>query len=108
MPEGADTLGGLRFDQPEPERAFEYAEPPERVMLFGELLEKCGYDEDVVAQYSDVAEVEVLCKSSLLAFGNSKSAVFSLCVHLLGRYVQSKSFQSQWIMQVLYASATCF
>ena len=42
-PEGYDDLGGLKFDQPEPERAFEYPEPPERVILFRELLEKCGY-----------------------------------------------------------------
>ena len=47
------------MDQPEPERAFDYPEPPERVMTFSELLEKCGYDEDVVEQYSDVGDTEV-------------------------------------------------
>lgn len=59
LPEGADTLGGLYLDQPEPERAFDYPEPPERVVTFSELLEKCGYDEDVVEQYSDVGDTEV-------------------------------------------------
>jgi hypothetical protein len=59
FPEGADSIGGLRFDEPEPERAFEYPEPPQRVMTFRQLLEKCGYDEDVVEQYNEVGDIEV-------------------------------------------------
>jgi hypothetical protein len=52
-------LGGLREDAEEPERAFNYPELPERVMTFKELLDKCGYDEEVVAQYADVGDIEV-------------------------------------------------
>lgn len=43
----------------EEERMFEYPEPPERSIKFGALLKKCGYAEDVIEQYTEVADIEV-------------------------------------------------
>lgn len=40
-------------------RMFEYPEPPERAIRFGALLKKCGYTEDVIEQYTEVADIEV-------------------------------------------------
>eukprot|EP00892_Ulva_mutabilis_P010952 jgi/Ulvmu1/8229/UM041_0038.1 len=40
-------------------RMFEYPEPPERSIKFGALLKKCGYAEDVIEQYTEVAEIEI-------------------------------------------------
>lgn len=60
---------------PEPERAFDYPEPPERKMLFSELLEKCGYEEEVIDQYTDVGDTEVQSPFCICSFKSAFAAL---------------------------------
>lgn len=41
------------------ETLFSYPEPPKREIAFGDLLRKCGYDDEVIEQYSAVQDVKI-------------------------------------------------
>ena len=54
-----DTAGPARVEALPQGPSREYPPLPERSIKFGELLTKCGYEQEVLDQYSDALDVEV-------------------------------------------------
>lgn len=59
-----DTAEAQPVEFVPPSPPAEYPPLPERSLTFGELLTKCGYDDEVLAQYSNALDVEVRCVPS--------------------------------------------